>query len=67
MLSIQLGNLISKEERQEEVDKTLVMPISEIFKEFNKYKAIMPDLPSAFFSYFSVTSSTLACTEEIMM
>lgn len=43
MLSIQLGNLISKEERQEEVDKTLVMPISEIFKEFNKYKAIMAE------------------------
>lgn len=32
MLSIQLGNLISKEERQEEVDKTLVMPISEILR-----------------------------------
>lgn len=43
MLEIKVYGTVTDEERQVAIDKTLVMPISEIFKEFNKYKAIVTD------------------------
>lgn len=43
MLRVRISGTVTDEERQAEIDKTLVMPLSEVFKEYNKYKAIVAE------------------------
>lgn len=43
MLYVKISGTVTDEERQAEIDKTLVMPLSEVFEEYNKYKAIVAD------------------------
>lgn len=40
---IKVDGTVTDEERQEAIDKTLVMPISDIFKEYHRYEAIVAD------------------------
>lgn len=41
--SIKVSGTVTDEERQVAIDKTLVMPISDIFKEYHSYKAVVAD------------------------
>lgn len=43
MLSVKTMGTVTSEERQAEIDKTLEMPLSDVFKEYNKYKAVVKD------------------------
>lgn len=43
MLRVKILGTVTDEERQAEIDKTLEMPLSEVFNEYNKYKAIVAD------------------------
>lgn len=43
MLYVKMSGTVTNEEIQAEIDKTLVMPLSEVFEKYNKYKAIVAE------------------------
>lgn len=43
MFYVKISGTVTNEEIQAEIDKTLVMPLSEVFEEYNKYKAIVAE------------------------
>lgn len=43
MLYVRMSGTVTNEEIQAEIDKTLIMPLSEVFEEYNKYKAIVAE------------------------
>lgn len=43
MLYVKISGTVTNEEIQAEIDKTFVMPLSEVFEEYNKYKAIVAE------------------------
>ena len=43
MLYVKMSGTVTNEEIQAEIDKTLIMPLSEVFEEYNKYKAIVAE------------------------